>query len=122
MSATAHRIGILSVGPFAHQFRSLFKAHPMVKDVFFVEPLKELRETVAQKFWIDDDVVQMLYRKKHPVLNVWTAARYCAPGAVAHKSALREGESLPITDFGMLPAGTEIMDLEKKRGKKPLDL
>lgn len=39
-----------------------------------------------------------------PPVNVWTAAKYCAPGIVAHASAQREGELLPIPDLGDAPA------------------
>lgn len=39
-----------------------------------------------------------------PALNAWTAARYTVPGLVAHESALRGGERLPVPDFGSGPA------------------
>ena len=38
-----------------------------------------------------------------PRINVWEAVRYCAPGIVAHESALRDGELLPIPDWGDAP-------------------
>ncbi|MDA4894445.1 Gfo/Idh/MocA family oxidoreductase [Streptomyces sp. MS2A] len=39
-----------------------------------------------------------------PAVNAWVAARYTLPGIVAHESALRGGERLPIRDFGDAPA------------------
>ena len=66
-----------------------------------------------------DDFVQMLGRELLPVLNVWTAARFCAPGIMAHQSALRDGESLAIPNFGEPPRDAEIMDLEEEAGKPP---
>lgn len=38
-----------------------------------------------------------------PPNNVWQAARYTVPGIVAHESAMRGGELLPIPDFGDPP-------------------
>jgi hypothetical protein len=40
---------------------------------------------------------------KQPPNNVWQAARYTIPGIVAHESAMRGGELLPIPDFGDPP-------------------
>jgi len=38
-----------------------------------------------------------------PRINVWEAVRYVAPGIVAHQSAMRDGEWLPIPDWGDAP-------------------
>ncbi|MFZ2655266.1 MAG: Gfo/Idh/MocA family oxidoreductase [Victivallales bacterium] len=35
-----------------------------------------------------------------PPNNVWQAARYLIPGLVAHESAVRGGELMPVPDFG----------------------
>ena len=35
-----------------------------------------------------------------PAINAWQAARYLAPGAVAHKSALADGEWMKVPDWG----------------------
>jgi predicted dehydrogenase len=50
-----------------------------------------------------DDFVRSCSTGKLPPVNVWTAAKYCAPGIVAHASALRDGERLPIPDLGSAP-------------------
>lgn len=41
---------------------------------------------------------------RQPRINVWQAARFMAPGIVAHQSALRGGEPLPVPDWGDPPA------------------
>lgn len=51
-----------------------------------------------------DDFVRACVTMQLPPNHVWQAARYNAPGIVAHESAQREGESLAIPDFGDPPA------------------
>ena len=51
-----------------------------------------------------DDFVQALHHRRHPPCHAWAAARYNLPGIVAHESAKRDGERLPIPDFGSGPA------------------
>jgi len=41
---------------------------------------------------------------------------------VAHESALREGEALPIPDFGSPPEDARTMDIEAECGKAPPEL
>jgi predicted dehydrogenase len=38
-----------------------------------------------------------------PAINAWEAVRYMAAGATAHQSALRDGEVLPVPDWGDPP-------------------
>ena len=38
-----------------------------------------------------------------PAINAWEAVRYMAAGAIAHKSALRDGEILRVPDWGDAP-------------------
>jgi predicted dehydrogenase len=40
---------------------------------------------------------------RQPVINVWEAVRYLAPGIVAHESARRDGETLSLPDWGDAP-------------------
>lgn len=42
--------------------------------------------------------------------NVWISARYNAPGIVAHESSRRDGEMMPIPDFGTPPRGAEMLE------------
>lgn len=50
-----------------------------------------------------DDFVRACVTMRLPPNHAWQAARYNAPGIVAHESALRDGESLAIPDFGDAP-------------------
>jgi predicted dehydrogenase len=49
------------------------------------------------------DFVRACAGGRQPALDVWTAARYMAPGIVAHESARRGGQLLEIPDFGAPP-------------------
>jgi predicted dehydrogenase len=51
-----------------------------------------------------DDFVTAVNTGSLPPVNAWTAARFTLPGIVAHESACRNGERLPIRDFGNAPA------------------
>lgn len=53
-----------------------------------------------------DDFMKACEQRRHPPNNVWRAARYLVPGLIAHESARRGGELLPVPDFGDPPAGT----------------
>jgi len=57
----------------------------------------------SHQFLMHEFVTSCLERRL-PACSVWDAARYNAPGIVAHASALREGERLPVPDFGAGPA------------------
>lgn len=48
---------------------------------------------------------------KLPPNHVWLAARYNAPGIVAHESAKRGGELMKVPDFGLPPKDRPTMDI-----------
>ena len=50
-----------------------------------------------------DDFVKACVEGTLPPNNVWQAARYMAPGLVAHESATRGGELMEVPDFGDPP-------------------
>ncbi|MBT8162979.1 MULTISPECIES: Gfo/Idh/MocA family protein [Arthrobacter] len=58
----------------------------------------------SHHFLVDDFATAVATRSLPPV-NAWEAARYTLPGIVAHESALRGGERLPVPDFGDAPGG-----------------
>ena len=60
------------------------------------------------------DFVEALSSGKLPPNNVWQAARYNAPGLVAHESARRGGELLKIPDFGTPSADWPFLDPETR--------
>lgn len=56
-----------------------------------------------------NDFVRALAAQKLPPNHVWLAARYNAPGIVAHESCKRGGELLKIPDFGLPPASWGVL-------------
>ncbi len=50
------------------------------------------------------EFVTAVTQNRQPVINAWEAARYMAMGAMAHQSALRDGEWLEVPDWGNAPA------------------
>jgi predicted dehydrogenase len=50
-----------------------------------------------------DDFVRSLVSGDHPPVDAWMAARFTAPGIVAHRSAQSGGARLEIPDFGDRP-------------------
>jgi len=51
------------------------------------------------------EFVDSVNRERLPRINVWEAVRYCAPGFVAHESAIKGGELLKVPDWGDPPKG-----------------
>ncbi|SOD66825.1 Predicted dehydrogenase [Streptomyces zhaozhouensis] len=53
--------------------------------------------------FLADDFVNAVNQGTLPSVNAWVAARYTLPGVIAHASALRGGERLPVPDHGDAP-------------------
>jgi len=51
------------------------------------------------------EFVRACLQERTPAISVWDAVRFLAPGLVAHQSALRDGELLPVPDWGDPPRG-----------------
>lgn len=49
------------------------------------------------------EFVDAVAHDRTPAINIWEAVRYMAPGVMAHKSALRDGELLEVPDWGNAP-------------------
>lgn len=49
------------------------------------------------------EFVSAVAENRVPAINAWEAARYMAMGAMAHQSALKDGELLPVPDWGDAP-------------------
>ena len=60
-----------------------------------------------------DDFCKAAYTGKLSPTNAWIAARYNLPGLIAHQSALKDGESIDVPDFGDPPAGQDMLDSDK---------
>jgi hypothetical protein len=54
--------------------------------------------------FITHEFASAIAEDRMPEVNVWEAIAYTMPGIVAHKSALRGGESMKIKDYGKAPA------------------
>lgn len=50
------------------------------------------------------DFVTAVTTQTLPSVNAWVAARYTLPGVIAHESARRDGERLPVHDLGDPPS------------------
>ena len=50
------------------------------------------------------EFVDAVAHDRTPAINVWEAVRYMAPGVMAHKSAMRDGEVLEVPDWGDAPS------------------
>jgi predicted dehydrogenase len=53
--------------------------------------------------YLAHEFVDAIAHGRTPAINAWEAARYVAAGAVAHKSALKDGERLKIPSFDPAP-------------------
>jgi predicted dehydrogenase len=49
------------------------------------------------------EFVDAVAHNRQPVINAWEASRYTAMGIMAHKSALKDGKTLNIPDWGNAP-------------------
>jgi len=49
------------------------------------------------------EFVDAIANERTPAINVWEAVRYMAPGVMAHKSAMKDGEILEVPDWGDAP-------------------
>lgn len=70
----------------------------------------ELRDTEFQPWghggshpYLVHEFVEAVARRRRPAIHVWEAVRYMAMGVAAHRSALRDGEWLPVPDWGDPP-------------------
>jgi len=76
-----------------------------VEPTMYHEPLPEplpsnLGGHSGSHAYLVHEFVDSIVNERQPRLNVWQAVRYCAPGLVAHQSALKDGETLKIPDWG----------------------
>lgn len=64
------------------------------------EPLRVRSGHGDSHTFITHEFVSALKEDRHPTVNIWEAIAYTLPGIVAHQSALRNGETLKIKDYG----------------------
>jgi len=89
-------------------FKGISKVHPIERlpDEFAGQPNGHAG---AHQFLVVD-FMQALDTGALPPNHIWAAARYNAPGIVAHESARRGGELLKIPDYGLPPADAKFLD------------
>ncbi|MDP2816042.1 MAG: hypothetical protein Q8O19_05125, partial [Rectinemataceae bacterium] len=54
------------------------------------------------------EFVDAIAHNRQPAINIWEASRYMAMGVMAHKSALKDGETLDVPDWGNAPNGVKL--------------
>lgn len=54
--------------------------------------------------YLVNEFVDAVANERQPAINAWEAVRYMAAGVMAHKSALKDGETLAVPDWGNAPA------------------
>ncbi|MCE9588900.1 MAG: Gfo/Idh/MocA family oxidoreductase [Planctomycetes bacterium] len=91
--AVAAKTGL---GPEA--FTSMSKVHPVQRLPREFVGLRNGHEG-SHQFLVHDFITACVDRI-HPPNNVWQAARYLAPGLIAHESAMRGGVLMDVPDFG----------------------
>ncbi len=64
------------------------------------EPLRHSSGHGGSHTFITHEFVSALVENRRPTVDVYEAVAYTAPGIVAHQSALKDGEKLPVPDFG----------------------
>lgn len=64
------------------------------------EPLRHSSGHGGSHTFLTHEFVSALVENRKPSVDVYEAVAYTAPGIVAHQSALKGGEQLPIPDFG----------------------
>ncbi len=53
--------------------------------------------------YLVNEFVDAVANHRMPAINIWEATRYMVMGVMAHKSALKGGETLPVPDWGNAP-------------------
>lgn len=64
------------------------------------EPLRHSSGHGGSHTHLTHEFIRALVEERRPAIDVYEAIAYTAPGIVAHQSALKDGESMPVPDFG----------------------
>jgi predicted dehydrogenase len=69
------------------------------------EPLRAIRSGHGNSHtFLVHEFVSAVLADRTPAVNIWEAIAYTLPGILAHQSALRNGETIRIRDYGKAPA------------------
>ncbi|HLK61663.1 MAG TPA: Gfo/Idh/MocA family oxidoreductase [Chthonomonadaceae bacterium] len=64
------------------------------------EPLRHPSGHGGSHTHLTHEFISALQEGRRPTIDIYEALAYTAPGIVAHQSALKGGETLPVPDFG----------------------
>lgn len=85
---------------YQSDFRSAYaKVHPVDRLPAALRASDHNGHYGSHHFLVDDFLKAVVFGLLPP-LHVWEAAKYTAPGLIAHQSSLQEGAVMPIPDFG----------------------
>ena len=100
------KIGICGAGQFGTAFIPLFKAHPMVEEVYVAELIPDRRQREAQRFGIEKtfDSLDELIKSDVDAIVIMTQRWMHAPQAV---KALKAGKHV----YSAVPAATTLEEL-----------
>lgn len=82
--------------PLPAEVLAEFKKHSLESDVYGGHG--------GSHAYLVHEFVDAIAHHRQPAINIWEAARYMAMGVMAHKSALQEGATLAVPDWGDAPA------------------
>ncbi len=102
--------GVLN-GKWTHS-EALIQTHTKKREKFPQEWQTIQNGHSGTHMFMADDFCRAVYTGKLSPTNAWVAARYNLPGLIAHESALRGGETLPVPDFGDPPAGWDVLGFD----------
>jgi len=92
-------------------FSGYAKIHPVWRLPKALQDLKNNGHYGSHQFLVDDFCKAVAFDLLPPV-HAWEAARYTAPGLVAHTSAVNEGKPMEVPDFGDAPAQKSRLESE----------
>ena len=95
---------------FQADFRSAYaKVHPIDRLPSALRASDHNGHYGSHHFLVDDFVKSVAFGLLPPV-HVWEAAKYTAPGLIAHQSSLNEGAITEIPDFGSPSADWDLLE------------
>ena len=78
--------------PLPEEVYKAFAAIPDLRDVYGGHG--------GSHAYLVHEFVDGVANNRKPAINIWEAARYMAMGVMAHKSALKDGETVDVPDWG----------------------
>jgi predicted dehydrogenase len=64
------------------------------------EPMRVKTGHGGSHTFLTHEFIEAVQQDRQPVVNVWEAVAYTLPGIIAHQSALKNGQTLKIRDYG----------------------